>query len=67
MVLRKCSDFRDCSTTIRKDLMVCASDIILLGGLQLWSMNGAECVVWMDRNTYNVGEGHQRRATLAVW
>jgi hypothetical protein len=41
MVVRKCLDFRDWTVMI-KDLIVCACDIILLEGLQSWSMKGAE-------------------------
>jgi hypothetical protein len=64
MVVRKCLDFRDWSMMIRKDLIVCACDIILLEGLQSWSMKGAEYIAWLETNAYNLGEKHQRRATL---
>jgi hypothetical protein len=63
MVVRKCLDFRDWSMMKRKDLIVCACDIILLG-LQSWSMKGAEHIEWLETNAYNLGEKHQRRVTL---
>lgn len=63
MVVRKCLDFRDWSVTI-KDMIDCACDIILLEGLQSWSMKGAEYIAWLQTNAYHLGEKHQRRATL---
>jgi hypothetical protein len=63
MVVGKCLDFRDWSVMI-KDLIVCAYDIILLEGLQSWSMKGAEYIAWLQTNAYNLGEKHQGRATL---
>ena len=47
-----------------KDLIVCACDIILLEGLQSWSMKRAECIAWLETHAYNLGEKHQRSATL---
>jgi hypothetical protein len=64
IVVRKCLDFRDWSMMERKDLIICACDIILLEGLQSWSMKGAEHTAWLETNVYNLGEKHQRRATL---
>jgi len=36
----------------------------LLEGLQSWSMKGAEYIAWLETNAYNLGDNHQRRATL---
>jgi hypothetical protein len=64
MVVRKSLDFWDWSMMIRKDLILYGCDIILSEGLQSWSMKRAEYVAWLERNAYNLGEKHQRWATL---
>jgi hypothetical protein len=64
MVVRECLDCRDWSMMMRKELIVCACDIILLEGLQSWSMKGAEYIAWLETHAYNLDEKHQRRATL---